>query len=180
MIDIEQLVEQSHSLAIEKGWWHGQDRSDVNVPLAKIALIHSELSEAWREAEVGRFDTWHRSDGKPEGVAIELADAVIRAADLIGWLGHRLLDVAAVDYQPLAVQCLPFPVKQQEFRCFIDDATELIRDGDNFGAAQWLARFILEVEAGYRESWPGTLAEAIDIKHAYNKTRSRRHGGKLA
>lgn len=52
----------------------------------RIALIHSELSEALEEFREGRMRVWFRWDGKPEGVPVELADALI-----------RILDLAAVD-----------------------------------------------------------------------------------
>lgn len=49
-----------------------------------IALIHSELSECLEEFRSGHEPTevYYREDGKPEGVAMELADAVIRCFDM--------------------------------------------------------------------------------------------------
>lgn len=179
MIDINTLVKRSHELSVSKGWYDGAVRGNVDTLLSKIALIHSELSEAWEESESGRYDVWYQADGKPEGVVIELADAAIRAADLIGWLcrpvyvdgyqAHQaLLDTTVAGYM-------------EGVRYVADSATELIRRGDYFGASTRLAEFILEIDAGYCDSWkPGTLAEAIDIKHEFNRTRPRRHGGKLA
>lgn len=42
-----------------------------------IAMMHSELSEAFEEHRAGN-DTFYIKDGKPEGLLTELADAVIR------------------------------------------------------------------------------------------------------
>jgi NTP pyrophosphatase (non-canonical NTP hydrolase) len=54
----------------------------TNVP-EKIALIHSELSEALEEwRETGEDKLYICPDGKPEGFSIELADTVIRILDL--------------------------------------------------------------------------------------------------
>lgn len=89
-----------------------------------IALIHSELSEALEEEHNGNPDIWfacNESDNfictpqdeteclmygkeslckyrsrKPEGVAVELADAVIRIADLCGHLGIDLEEVIEI------------------------------------------------------------------------------------
>ena len=54
----------------------------------KLALIHSEVSEALEEVRGGRSptDVWTAMSGKPEGFPIELADVVIRIGDLCGRL----------------------------------------------------------------------------------------------
>lgn len=91
---ITELVEQSHGLAKEKGWWpeYNPDHTGaVNIP-EKLALIHSEISEALEAYRKGQMTTF--IDGtKPDGFPVELADAVIRIADLCGFLR---IDLAAV------------------------------------------------------------------------------------
>jgi NTP pyrophosphatase (non-canonical NTP hydrolase) len=97
---IRSLQEESHALALSKGWWpNGTGKTvSVNEILSKIALIHSELSEALEVIrEKGTEADWiwfvGRSIGenleslpKPEGFGIELADAVIRIMDICGSL----------------------------------------------------------------------------------------------
>ena len=81
-MDIKTLISESHKTAIEKGWW---DLPDRNVP-ELLALIHSEVSEALEAYRIkgvdGLGDTWHSTTKKPEGFTIELADVLIRIADL--------------------------------------------------------------------------------------------------
>lgn len=79
-LTIEELVRESHETAVSKGWWEGER----NVGEA-IALMHSELSEALEEYRKGvPLGAYDYVDGKPEGFVVELADAIIRIADLCG------------------------------------------------------------------------------------------------
>lgn len=81
----------AHALAVEKGWYQDGGR---NIPEA-LCLIHSEISEALEEYRSGECTLTGyqlRIGGKPEGFAVEIADAVIRIADLCGHLGIDLAD----------------------------------------------------------------------------------------
>lgn len=97
-MDINTLVERAHTTAKSKGWWDG---ATYNIP-EKLALIHSEVSEALEEYRTGmalqRVEV-SADDGKPLGFATELADVVIRVADLCGLLG---IDLGAVISQKMA------------------------------------------------------------------------------
>ena len=79
------LIEHAHVTAATHGFWEGQIAMDV-LP-EKIALMHSELSEAleaWRKREPLYFIDPAHDSGKPEGVLVELADCMIRIADYVG------------------------------------------------------------------------------------------------
>lgn len=84
---INELVEQAHSMAKNKGFW--DDGFNFG---EKIALIHSELSEALEHFRDKGDDPYHiyEVNGKPEGLAVELADVAIRLADLCGYLNVDL------------------------------------------------------------------------------------------
>lgn len=73
-------------------------RVDTNAVLAKIALCHSELSEALEAARDGKYAAYEK-DGKPEGVVVELADTMIRIMHLCGLLG---LDLESAVEQKMA------------------------------------------------------------------------------
>jgi len=83
---INELVDKSHANAREKGFW-----GDPPTPLESMALVTSEISEAVEELrKVDPAWSWIPKPGKPEGVDIELADAVIRIADFCGFHGIDL------------------------------------------------------------------------------------------
>jgi hypothetical protein len=86
-IDIATLQQRSHRISVEKGWWDKPDGRGLvgeEVIGEKIALIHSEVSEAleeWRKPNARIQDIYY-VNGKPEGFPVELADAIIRITEL--------------------------------------------------------------------------------------------------
>lgn len=93
-VKLNQLVKAAHKNATEKGW-HETERS----PLEIHALIHSEVSEATEAARNGVSAFYEGKKGKPEGEAVELADAVIRIAD---YFGKRKWDLEEVIKKKMA------------------------------------------------------------------------------
>lgn len=96
-----------HDLACEKGWWDGYERDDqgrlkltTDQVISKIALIHAELSEAVEEARKSpNYSEIYYDSEKPEGFAVELADALIRILDLCGALGIDAADIVRIKHE---------------------------------------------------------------------------------
>ena len=75
---LQQIMRECHRIATAKGW-HEEERTFGDV----VTLMHSELSEAYEEFRNGHDfeEIYAGPDGKPEGIAVELADCLIRIFD---------------------------------------------------------------------------------------------------
>lgn len=106
-LTVNELVSQSHEIAKEHGFWtvpraiRMADLPEMAIP-EKLMLIVSEASEALEDYRVVgenveklRAVTF-REDGKPLGFAQEIADIIIRCADLCGRLNIDLENVLRV------------------------------------------------------------------------------------
>ena len=93
---IAEMQDLCHSLAAHAGWWDNIDPEEPMVACTKIALIHSEISEALEGVRKDTMDS-HLLHRKTEEV--ELADAIIRIFDLAQARG---LDLAGAMIEKLA------------------------------------------------------------------------------
>jgi NTP pyrophosphatase (non-canonical NTP hydrolase) len=77
------LVKECHTASLTAGWWKPEDRDNPYTVACKLALIHSEISEAMEGDRKNAPD-----DKLPHRkmIEVELADALIRICDLAGWL----------------------------------------------------------------------------------------------
>lgn len=83
--EINEMVDAVTKNAKDKGW-----ENSWNI-FEKLALCHSEISEALEELRDGSKPTdIYFLDGKPEGFPIEIADTVIRLMHICGHYGINL------------------------------------------------------------------------------------------
>lgn len=94
-MSIDALIAECHQNAVAKGWWESDEEGRDRTFGDQIALMHSELSEALEEfrihgLEVPAMFRFAPGSDKPEGIAVELADVMIRIFDTCGRYGIPL------------------------------------------------------------------------------------------
>lgn len=203
---MNKFAAEVHQNAVEHGWWD-EERTFGEI----VALCHSELSEAleeyrakrpmvWRKCMTCEGDTpcmetgcgdWH--DGvcelscispKPEGIAVELADCIIRILD---WFGKEEMDTDALILEArTTIMCdVPCRVYAASLGDCIARWHLLLslayscwcRASGTHSAALRMALCICEIRVWATENGVD-MDEILNIKHEYNKGRPYRHGGK--
>ncbi len=218
MKNIAELCALAHANSKAHGFWnHSPDCVDgqsAGSPLpckcenrdvaVKIALIHSEFSEALEEYRIGdgnrggplgtivykdicgpddkpiRRGIPHEAfcsiecNHKPEGFVIELADAVIRLFDLIGFYGKG--ELVAREYVSLENAIRHSPAA--ELAVLHTLTSTLLTDLE--AGVFWIPyyRGLLQSIERLAQHVGGDIDEAIRIKMAYNSGREFMHGGK--
>lgn len=96
MDNINEMALAIRQCAIDHGW-----EATARTFGDWTALLHTEASEAFEEYRDGRQlgEIYHREDGKPEGVLVELADVVIRALHTMQYIADN--ETVTVDDLPV-------------------------------------------------------------------------------
>lgn len=95
-MSLNDLAKMSTEIATAHGWTKKSRKARLKDIPEKIALMHSELSEALEEYRNGHapdeiyypsaLDPKKKAPYKPEGIPVELADVLIRVFNLCGEL----------------------------------------------------------------------------------------------
>ena len=193
MMKLNKFAQAVHENAVKHGWWD-EERTFGEI----IALCHSELSEALEELRTNRpmmyfvetngfvvTDMSERKDEKPEGIAVELADCIIRVLD---YFGKEELDVDALMQEAMKdVMC---DVPGRIYAATLSDCISRwhlllslayacwCKASGTHASALRMARCVCEILAWGKVTDGVDFERILDIKHEYNKTRPYRHGGK--
>ena len=180
-MNLRDLQKEAHAIAKEHGWWD-EERTFGDL----IALVHSELSEAleayrktgwpWLRVNEWRCDV----HGEPMGVASELADVVIRVADMAE---HYGVDGGVMDRQLAnlreVIPDLPpdftFGERITALHNWVSNAGQFDHDQEQWSGYLGIVVFEVERMAAH---YGIDLDAAIETKLEYNRGRPYRHGGK--
>lgn len=194
---------ESFECALSKGWWDdimrpGKSIEDFKVEGRrifdpeklleiggeKVALVHSELSEALEDFRVGKMTTVCRaSDGKPEGFPSELADVCIRWWDYLGaygdemrlWQNRAISDLqyrAATDLRVQPAKSIPKMI------ALLHRGVTRAYDAEGDQIRLFEARQSIFEVLAVAEILGIDMTAELRLKQAFNRTRDYRHGGK--
>ena len=190
-MNLADLQKEAHAIAKDHGWWD-EERTFGDL----IALVHSELSEALEAYRMYGLEKFYSVDDdfivpddyeglgrkKLEGVASELADVVIRVADMAEWYECPLESIEVTGVPPE----LPMDRPVQSFGDWIAalhfEVSTLAEtwwaSGGDIWAWKPYAELVVEVVNNMASHYGIDLDAAIEAKMEYNRTRGYRHGGK--
>ena len=179
-----------HKNAVDHGWWE-EERSAGEI----ISLCHAELSEALEAYRNGEELVWI-NDGKPDGIAVELIDCVIRIFDALEYCSvHIEQEINKIGYQG-DIKTIAADVHKQlldsKLMLCIKSPGDMINVLHTLLASGWSNPYQTEwvdynTEAmiyctliifGYLDGEGVDIEHTISLKHKYNTTRPYKHGGK--
>lgn len=191
-LNLNELAREAHQIAVEHGWWEKEPTFGE-----LVALMHSELSEALEEYRAGNRIrpgqptpmVYYSGGGyvatdttkcckKPEGIAVELADCIIRILD---WAGHENVNMDRIFFEVMEAH-KDQPEEEQRFGEFISALHNLLSmaycDADDRNDRDIYMGLVIYYILENMERAGVEMDAIIREKMEYNRTRPYRHGGK--
>lgn len=214
-MNINEFAQEVHANAVAHGWW------DNPRPQGEVmSLIHSEWSEALEEARAGKpldyiiantdvyrdpedliiprnaegkyITSWGEEyQGKPEGIAVELADGCIRILDYLAHVGVGLTP----EHNSLAKLCEEIPRSERHLalsECVailhwhtsiaysVPTTSNTGRDKKEIMRIKITHLYLaLAVACVWITENGGDAEKTMLEKHEYNKSRPYKHGKKF-
>ncbi len=170
---INQLTIEAYENAKSKGF---HDREEE--PEERVALLHSEISEALEDFRKHKMALEIMESGKPIGFPSEIADIAIRLFDLFGKHNQKFNLLAlngeyGIDREYFSNRSIPWWI--HEFHHSLNSSLDTFRDERyNFTCLDVLLCKILL----FCEFYDIDIEKAIEVKMFFNKGREFMHGGK--
>ena len=168
MITLRELADQIREVNIAHGW-----RDDDTSWDDLIALLHTEISECVGHWRVRRLASYVTATGKPDDVAAELADAVIRLLDMCDVHGEVAFDMDC----ELADVASRAP--ERELLTFGAWISWLHAQADRMWEHPGNAPIFLRAVVTAARRFHIDLEKAVLLKLEYNRTRPFQHGGTI-
>jgi hypothetical protein len=207
---LDKIAKDVHQNAVDKGWWPLDEQGKARWGARNIGeimmLASSELAEAlevWRDGK-NLTESWKNDKGKPEGYPIEMADFVIRVIETMVACGSNLKasfklvisrslmsdaddELNGVPIHPVENVGESLMIMNTKIAAAYDLSRDMDFDPNEIytsptGKISFPTVLASAVVCAFEESQRAgfDMWKAIEEKHAYNKTRPVRHGGKLA
>jgi hypothetical protein len=175
-MNLNEFAKECHQLSRDKGWYDDRDLTDPDVQHCMRGLIISELAEALECVRSGDVKADYEEvpapfgmSGvpdflkKPVGLPSELADVVIRCLDFSEAYPNLQIEYSLP--RLYVTECTPTRIGAAIYRAM--KTVTLIN-------LSW----VVDICYGIAKAYGIDLDAAILEKHAFNKTRPHRHGGK--
>ena len=208
MLNLNEFFGEVHDNSDRHGWWDEERstgeilsliHSELSEALEEYRAARPNIWYACEEAQTGEIHICDPKDEneclnfggeneckyrghKPEGIAVELADAVIRIFDFIGAIGGHLENVTTVTELLADMPETRRADCEQKFPDFLCLLHYIVSEAYGADNAEKAGQILMTVAAMiiYWIVKQGIDAETLILeKHSYNKTRPYKHGNKV-
>lgn len=161
---LNQLSKEAYENAKSKGFYNR-----VEEPEERVALLHSEISEAFEDFRNHKMELSFLESGKPIGFDSEIADICIRLLDLFG-KHNQEFGFVVLNRSYYENESIPWWIYQFHHTLY----NSLYEKPYYFRTFNLLFNEILL----FCELYNIDIEHAIEVKMNYNKSRPFMHGGK--